>query len=288
MIRRASVSIALGLALAATLATATAAPTGAKRGFKTYASCGAKGKHADAFCFEGDHPVAVFRAFGRARLAYRLCVRRAGHRQHCRDRHTRNPGRRSRTRFDIDGSGKYKLAYFANGHAVDRDKLVIRERSVFAVGDSLGEGTRPYLPGALRGWKVSQSVSISRFLDQGVSIVRNRGGLPAVIVFALGTNNDSHQAALFRSSVAAVLRIAGRTRCVVVPNIVRPPVGGASYSGFNSALADLARDHDNLRVVDWAGLVSANRGWLAGDGVHVNATGYQARARAIAKQVERC
>jgi lysophospholipase L1-like esterase len=85
-----------------------------------------------------------------------------------------------------------------------------------------------------------------------------------------------------------VLEIAGSTRCVVVPNIVRPPVGGASYAGFNQALADLAKHHDNLRVVDWARLVSANRGWLAGDGVHVNATGYQARARAIAKQVERC
>ena len=64
-----------------------------------------------------------------------------------------------------------------------------------------------------------------------------------------------------------MLRIAGRTRCVVVPNIVRPPVGGASYSGFNQALADLAKHHDNLRVADWAGLVSRNRGWLAGDGV---------------------
>ena len=64
--------------------------------------------------------------------------------------------------------------------------------------------------------------------------------------------------------------------------------GGASYAGFNSALSDLAKSHDNLRIVDWAGLVSGNRGWLAGDGVHVNATGYAARARAIAKQVERC
>ena len=47
---------------------------------------------------------------------------------------------------------------------------------MFSIGDSLGEGTQPYLPGALPGWKVSQSVSTSRFLDEGVSIVRNRGG----------------------------------------------------------------------------------------------------------------
>jgi lysophospholipase L1-like esterase len=278
----------IALALALTAALATAGPAAAKKHFKAYASCGSQGKHADDFCFEGDHPVAVFRAFDKARVPYSLCVRRTGDRQRCHDRHTRKPGQLSRTRFDIDGSGTYKLAYFANGRAVDRDKLVIRERSVFAVGDSLGEGTRPYLPGALRGWKVSQSVSVSRFLPEGVSIVRNRGGLPAVIVFALGTNDDPHQVDVFRNSVESVLQIAGKSRCVVVPNIVRPPVGGASYSGFNQALVEIANHHDNLRIVDWAGLVSANRGWLASDGVHVSATGYQARARAIAKQVERC
>ena len=264
------------------------ATASAAKHFRAYASCGAKGGHADAFCFEGDHPVAVLRAFDKAKVRYRLCFRKAGDRQHCRDRHTRKPGQPSRTRFDVDGAAKYKLAWFVNGRAVDRDKLVVRERAVFAVGDSLGEGTKPYLPGALPGWKVSQSVSVSRFLPEGVSIVRSRGGLPAAIVFALGTNDDPHNVSGFRNAVDSVLAIAGRTRCVVVPNIVRPPVGGASYSGFNSALNDVAKHHQNLRIVDWAGLVASNRGWLAGDGVHVNATGYQARARAIAKQVERC
>jgi len=283
-VRHAFVAIAAG-AIAALCLTA---PASAARHFRAYASCGAKGKHADAFCFQGDHPVAVLRAFDKGRLRYRLCFRKAGDRQRCRDRHTRKPGQLSRTRFDVDGAGKYKLAWFVNGRAVDRGKLVVRERAVFSVGDSLGEGTKPYLPRALPGWRVSQSVSISRFLPQGVSIVRSRGGLPGAIVFALGTNDDPHNVSGFRDAVSSVLGIAGKTRCVVVPNIVRPPVGGTSYAGFNSALKDLAGHHDNLRMVDWAGLVSANRGWLAGDGVHVNATGYAARARAIAKQVERC
>ena len=257
-------------------------------GFRAYASCGSKGKHADAFCFAGDHPVAVFRAVGQSQVAYKVCARKAGSKKRCYDRRTRRAGQRSRTRFDIDGVGKYKLVFFADGQAVDRDRIVIRERAVFSVGDSLGEGTKPYLPGALDGWKVSQSVSTSRFVDEGVAILRNRSSLPGAIVFALGTNNDAHDVSGFRSAVNSALDIAGKTRCVVVPNIVRPPVGGASYSAFNNALAEIARDRDNLRVVDWAGLVAANRGWLAGDGVHVNATGYMARARAIAKQVERC
>ena len=277
----------IAFVVAATFAAVLAAPAHAAH-FRAYASCGAKGRHADAFCFEGDHPVAVLRAFDRARVAYRLCFRRAGERQRCRDRHTRRAGQLSRTRFEVDGAGKYKLAFFVNGRAVDRDRLVVRERAVFAIGDSLGEGTRPYLGRALPGWSVSQSVDVSRFLPEGVSIVRRRGALPGVVVFALGTNDDPHDVSGFRNAVANVLAIAGRTRCVVVPNIVRPAVGGASYAGFNHALARLAHDHRNLRVVDWVKLVSHNRGWLADDGVHVDATGYAARARAIAKQVEHC
>lgn len=73
----------------------------------------------------------------------------------------------------------------------------------------------------------------------------------------------------------------------------RPASAGRRLSPWFSAAhrgrsPSSPKRHENLRVVDWAGLVSRNRGWLAGDGVHVPAAGYAARARAIAKQVERC
>jgi hypothetical protein len=284
-------ALVAGLIAAVALAAGAAAASPSQRAakpFSAYPSCGAKGKHADRYCFAGDKPVAVFRAFGRREVDYDLCYRKAGNRQRCRDRTTNNPGQRSRTRFDVDGPGKYKLAWFAGGRAVDRDRLVVRERSVFAIGDSLGEGTRPYLPGALKRWDVDQSVSISRHAPEGVSILRRRGGVPGAVVFALGTNDSPGAVATFRNALSDALRIVGKTRCLVVPNILRPPVGGTSYAGYNRAIADLDRRNRNFREVDWAGLVARNRGWLAGDGVHVNATGYAARARAIAKQVERC
>lgn len=283
------VVVALAAGVAAVLAAAPVAGAGAgAKPHSAYPSCGAKGQHADRFCFEGDHAVGVYRAFGRREIAYRFCFRERGERRRCRDRRTHNPGQRSRTGFDIDGSGRYELAWFERGKAVDRDSLVIRERSVFSVGDSLGEGTRPYLPGALPDWEVDQSVSISRHAPEGVSILRGRGSLPGVIVFALGTNDGPGSVSSFSNSIQSVLGIAGATRCVVVPNIVRPPVGGVSYSGYNRVIAAAARHNKNFRAVDWVGLVARNRGWLAGDGVHVDATGYRARARATAKQVEKC
>lgn len=265
----------------------TAGPAAAKP-FKSYLSCRSGGQGADRFCFQGDRPVAVLRAFGRARLTYDLCLRRPGGRRECRERVTGRPGRRSRVRLEIGGAGRYRLAWFADGRAVDRDALVVRKRAVFVNGDSLGEGTRPYLPGQLPDWSVSQSVSISRHAPEGVGVLRRRGSLPGAIVVSLGTNDDPRAVDAFRGAVEATLEIAGRTRCVVWPNIVRPPVGGAGYGAYNQALAQAARRHSNLRVVDWVEMVARNRGWLASDGVHVNAAGYQARARAIAEQVRRC
>jgi lysophospholipase L1-like esterase len=274
----------------AALVAAVAPATGAApvKHFAAYPSCGAAGKHGARFCFAGERPVAVFRAFGRAGLAYRVCAHRRGGPKRCADRRTDDPGERSRTRLAMNDAGRYNLAWFAGGRDLDRDRLVVRERSALIVGDSLSEGTRPYLPRALGSWHLDQSVSTSRHSPQGVSILRRRNHLPGAVIFALGTNDDPHDVDGFRSSLDAVRAIAGPTRCVVVPNIVRPPVGGAGYSGYNRVIAELAHHHSNFRLVDWAELVARNRGWLAEDGAHVTAQGYEARARAIARQVERC
>lgn len=275
------------LAVALMAGSAGGAGPGAKP-VSAYPSCGIEGKHGDRFCFAGDHAVAVYRAFGRADVAYRVCVRERVERRHCTQRRTNNPGQRSRTRIDLHGPGRYDLAWFENGKAMDRDKLVVRGRAAFIVGDSLSEGTKPYLPAALPGWRVEQSVATSRHAPEGVAILRRRGSLPGAVIFALGTNDDPHGVTAFHDALEAARSIAGNRRCVVVPNIVRPPVGGASYAGLNQAIADLDHREKNFREVDWAKLVSRHRGWLADDGAHVTAEGYQARAQAIAKQVERC
>jgi len=156
-------------------------------------------------------------------------------------------------------------------------------------GDSLAVGTRPYIPAELRGWRVTQSAAVSRHAFEAAGVMRGYGrSLPRVIHVSLGTNDDPRQVSAFRSAIRDVMAVAGPRRCVVWTNIVRPPVAGAGYGGFNRALAQESRPRENLRVVDWARLVRGNPQWLAGDGVHVNADGYRARARAIARSVRRC
>jgi lysophospholipase L1-like esterase len=164
-----------------------------------------------------------------------------------------------------------------------------RTRNLLVNGDSLAVGTAPYIPRALRRWRVTQSTAISRHAFEGASVMRAYGRrLPRVIHVSLGTNDDPRNLSGFRAAIRAVMAVAGPRRCVVWANIVRPPVAGASYAGYNRVLAQESKPRKNLRVVDWARMVRENPHWLAGDGVHVTASGYQYRARRVARSVRRC
>ena len=163
-----------------------------------------------------------------------------------------------------------------------------RPQSVLVVGDSLAEGTEPYVSRALPGWKVVTSAETSRTTSDGVAEITGRSQLPPVIVASLGTNDDPGAVSSFEGSVQEVLAAAGPGGCVVWPNIVRPPYNGVSYRGYNRALAALAVTDPNLFVVDWAGMVTANPGWIGSDGVHASSSGYAARGEAIAQAVLSC
>jgi len=163
------------------------------------------------------------------------------------------------------------------------------ERSLLVVGDSLAEGTRPYIPTELPGWRVRQSTKVSRHASDGDDVMRRYGDrLPRVIHASLGTNDDPRDVDGFRAAIGTVMRVAGADRCVVWANIVRPPYAGVSYRGYNRALADEDARHDNLLVLNWKRMLHRHPEWLADDGVHVSADGYAARARATARLVRRC
>ena len=143
------------------------------------------------------------------------------------------------------------------------------ERSLLVNGDSLAEGTRPYVPGELPGWKVRQSTKVSRHAAEAADVLRGYGrSLARVIHVSLGTNDDPGQTGAFRTAVDDVMDIAG--------------------SGRNRVLASEDERRDNLLVLNWVRMVRRHHEWLARDGVHVSAAGYAARARAVGRLVRRC
>lgn len=163
-------------------------------------------------------------------------------------------------------------------------------RAMFDVGDSLSVGTDPYLREKLRGYRIERLYDIGLHAADAAAIVsRARRSLPPVLVVSAGTNDDPRIVSAFVRAISTIVKAAGPGRCVVWPTIARPPAVGASYDGFNRALARAASRHANLVLVDWVGMLRRHPGWSVGDGVHVSAAGYRARAAAIADAVKtRC
>jgi lysophospholipase L1-like esterase len=159
---------------------------------------------------------------------------------------------------------------------------------LFVNGDSLAVGARPYMPDALPRWRIATSASVGRHAREGPPVLSARSRLPRHIAVSLGTNDDPRHTDAFRAAVEETMAIAGEGRCVVWANIVRPPVAGASYGGYNRVLREEAAEHGNLELVDWRTLVRRHPAWLTPDGVHVTADGYRGRARAFARALRRC
>ena len=163
-------------------------------------------------------------------------------------------------------------------------------RTVLDLGDSLSVGTDPYLRQRLRGYRIARLHDVGLHAYDAADVVeRSRVALPSVLVISAGTNDDPRGVSTFTRAISDILRAAGDDRCVVWPTIRRPPAVGASYHGFNRALARAASRNPNLVLVDWVGIVRRHPGWLSRDGVHVSVEGYRARASAIAAAVKtRC
>jgi lysophospholipase L1-like esterase len=160
-------------------------------------------------------------------------------------------------------------------------------RTVLDVGDSLSVGTAPYLALQLRAYRIEGYRAVGLRSQEVARRIGRSRTLPRVLVVSAGTNDDPREVAAFSESVSSVLGAAGKARCVVWLTIARPPVGGTPYTGLNRVLSRAAARRSSLVLVDWAGMVRRNPGWLRSDRVHATTSGYRARAEAIARAVRR-
>lgn len=161
-------------------------------------------------------------------------------------------------------------------------------KGVLVVGDSLEEGTGPYLERALPGESVTVDARKSRPSSVGVDVLRSRlRPQHSVVVFDLGTNDDPSAPGRLSADLQAAQSLAG-DRCMVVATLNRPPLGGVSVDGLNRAVTAFANGSGNVQVVDWHAAAGDDPGLLGPDHIHGTAAGYAERARLIAQAVETC
>jgi lysophospholipase L1-like esterase len=154
------------------------------------------------------------------------------------------------------------------------------------VGDSLNVGTAPYLQEALPHWHIDAHDRVGRSTEEGLAVLRDqRRALAPVVVVSLGTNDAEGTEGRFRELVDEAVALVGPSRCLVWATIVR---GGAEREGFDDVLRDAADAHANVRLVDWAALVSGDEELLTGDLVHGTPAGYARRADATVDALGTC
>ncbi len=157
---------------------------------------------------------------------------------------------------------------------------------VSLVGDSLNLGMEPALQEALPRWAFRTDDVVGRGTATGLERLRAAGSsLAPYVVISLGTNDPSPEVDAFRGDVAAALRIAGPSRCVVWATIHRD---GDAYEVFNEVLRAAAERNRNVRLIEWAQMVDKHLHWLAYDGIHGSPAGYVARADAVVAAMRSC
>ena len=160
------------------------------------------------------------------------------------------------------------------------------------IGDSLAEGTEPYLGGLLNGWKVATDARVGRPLAEGMSILGRTQlpGGPLILAFSLFTNDSPRNVAGARRG-GAHERPARRLGLRDLGHDRAAAAGRRELRGREPGPRQLERDPSlggRLLVVPWAETVAANPGLVGTDGVHATQVGYQTRAQLYAQAVSAC
>jgi hypothetical protein len=171
--------------------------------------------------------------------------------------------------------------------AVSRDETTSAASGpVTLVGDSLNVGIEPYLRDELDGWTIDAHDRVGRSTAEGIAELRSLGGTAApIVVVSLGTNDAHGSENEFRQLVAQAVELVGPERCLVWATIVRD---GTARDGFNEVLADAAAEHVNVRLVDWAAIVTDDPSALGPDAVHGTPDGYALRASGTSRAIRAC
>lgn len=160
---------------------------------------------------------------------------------------------------------------------------------VLVVGDSLTVGDGPYIQDYLKGMKVTVSAEVGYSSPEIYGLFKDAfDPAQSIVVFDAGTNDSPATPEILTTQLQAVADQLGDGRCMVVPTVNGPTIGGADSSGINRAIYGFAASRPGTQVPDWAGAVAENPSLVGSDGIHPGPDGYAYRAQLIGDAVQAC
>lgn len=154
---------------------------------------------------------------------------------------------------------------------------------ILVVGDSVILGAAGTIGERLEGWDLTFLAQVSLSTVGAVSIIdANRAAIGSVVVIALGYNDGANPSIL-----------AGRVDTVMGALVDVPRVIWVNLRGFatwvpaaNAVIADATARWANLEVADWASIATPRPDLVAGDGIHLGASGAAAMADLVGSHVD--
>ncbi|MCM3629179.1 acetyltransferase [Paenibacillus glycanilyticus] len=149
---------------------------------------------------------------------------------------------------------------------------------VTAVGDSVMVGVKAELekliPGIVIDGKVSRQLSDA---IEVVSLLKSENKLGHAVVIELGTNGP-----FTAKKLNELLKTIGDDKRVYLVNTNVPRDW---QDTVNKTLAEAAKEHSNVKLIDWRALSSGKSDWFTKDGVHLQPKGAEAYAKLIADTI---
>ena len=147
---------------------------------------------------------------------------------------------------------------------MERRRTVSDPPSAWLIGDSILDGGRDAVAGALVGWTLTIDAEVGRPSSQGILPATEAAGEGAdVVVIELGTNDSSPSD--FRDHLIESLDLL-RDVPLVVWQTTRGPEGDTTIASVNEAIREVVPRYPNTTIADWEAFVPADE--LMEDGIH--------------------
>ena len=190
------------------------------------------------------------------------------------------------------------MALLATGICLDPDLASFRKSATAAagysgrptvamVGDSITALSRHSIATSLgeAGYQPSIEAVIGIELEQAVPLVDQLAEQkPNDWIIELGTNDAGRDNPLWALPLLAEWKQVRSSGCVIYLSV--SPHAGPIAAQINDSLAELARAHANVHILDWGNLEYGNPAWIEPDMIHPTPAG-QAELASLEAQVLR-